>query len=166
LGDAVAPEDDGGEASCNDGEKKCGGYGVFHGAVLSTKDAPPSAASLPTDWGCNLIRCKHPEDRRAADLECSGNVEQSRPRRPGNPGQCREVTTLVADVRVSQPDGGDLQPDNRNRPAAIALWTKGKGGLSCASGRACAVQLSSLEKSKRWPYGMVLLGRKLNRGLN
>jgi hypothetical protein len=54
LGDAVAPEDDGREASCNDREKKRGGYGVFHEAVLSTKDAPPSAASLPTDWGRNL----------------------------------------------------------------------------------------------------------------
>jgi hypothetical protein len=40
LRDAVAPEDDGSEASCDDGEKKRSGYGVFHGAVLSTKDAP------------------------------------------------------------------------------------------------------------------------------
>jgi hypothetical protein len=54
LGDAVTSEDDGGEASCNDGEKKRGSYGVFHGANLSTKDAQPSAASLPTDWGRNL----------------------------------------------------------------------------------------------------------------
>jgi hypothetical protein len=51
LGDAVAPENDGSEAPCNDGEKKRGGYGVFHGAILSTEDAPPSAASLPTKLG-------------------------------------------------------------------------------------------------------------------
>jgi hypothetical protein len=37
LGDAVAPEDDRSKTSCNDGEKKRGSYGVFHGAVLSTK---------------------------------------------------------------------------------------------------------------------------------
>jgi hypothetical protein len=57
LGDAISPEDDGSEAPCNDGKKKCGSYGVFHEAVLSTKDAPPSATSLPTDWGRNLPPC-------------------------------------------------------------------------------------------------------------
>jgi hypothetical protein len=53
LGDAVAPEDNGSEASCNDGEKKRGYYGVFHGAALSAKDAP-AIRNLPTDWGRNL----------------------------------------------------------------------------------------------------------------
>jgi hypothetical protein len=47
LGDAVAPEDDGSEASCNDREKKRGGYGVFHGAFLSTKDAPAIRSDRP-----------------------------------------------------------------------------------------------------------------------
>jgi hypothetical protein len=51
----------------------------------------------------------------------------------GEAWQCREVTNVVAHVGMPQPDGGDLQPDNHNRPAAVALWTKGKGGLSCAS---------------------------------
>jgi hypothetical protein len=46
LGDTVSPEDDGSEASCNDGKKKCGSYGVFHGAVLSTKDAPAIRSQL------------------------------------------------------------------------------------------------------------------------
>jgi hypothetical protein len=46
LGDPVAPEDDGGETSSNDGEKKRSGYGVFHGAVLSTKDAPAIRSQL------------------------------------------------------------------------------------------------------------------------
>jgi hypothetical protein len=54
LGDAVTSEDDGSEASCNDGEKKRGCYGIFHGAALSTKMPPPSVASLATDWGRNL----------------------------------------------------------------------------------------------------------------
>jgi hypothetical protein len=62
---AVAPEDDGSEASCNDGEKKRGGYGVFHGVVLSTKDAPPSVASGP-----NLRFGTHFITRHGA--ECGG----------------------------------------------------------------------------------------------
>jgi hypothetical protein len=65
LGDAVAPEDDGREASCHDGEKKHSGYGVFHGAVLSTKDAsrhPQRACPL---IGAAIGPLPAPEDRRA-----------------------------------------------------------------------------------------------------
>jgi hypothetical protein len=37
LGYAVPPENDGSEASRNDGQKKRGGYGVFHGGALSKR---------------------------------------------------------------------------------------------------------------------------------
>jgi hypothetical protein len=51
LGNAVAAEDDGSEASRNDGEKKRGGYGVFHGAFLSTKDAPAIRSQIAHRMG-------------------------------------------------------------------------------------------------------------------
>jgi hypothetical protein len=54
LCDAVSAEYYGSEASCNDGKKKCGCCGVFHGAALYNEDAPPSVISLATDWGHNL----------------------------------------------------------------------------------------------------------------
>ena len=43
---AVTPKDDGSEASCNDGEKKPGCYGVFHGASLSTERPQNGLARL------------------------------------------------------------------------------------------------------------------------
>jgi hypothetical protein len=136
----------------------------FFDGVFRKQKAPHEASST----GVGRRRRAYGRARPGASGErIPVNTEQSRPwRRPGNPGQSQGVTTLVADVDVSQPGGGDLPPDNLIGRRQSPCGRKERAGSCAPLVEPCAVQLFSPEKLKRWPYGLVLLGRKLNRGLN